>query len=120
MGGLIVRREGLDYCSNKACQTGLSLYGQRHCLLAIASSLPVSSISITIKILTQQMSVGLSYPGRFCLPYTSSLPYIDMEVGMDKTHLHYHLAVRIRILSPESLTPVEVFCSHVALVLENS
>ncbi|KAK8487577.1 hypothetical protein V6N11_066562 [Hibiscus sabdariffa] len=82
MGGLIVRREGLDYCSNKACQTGLSLYGQRHCLLAIASSLPVSSISITIKILTQQMSVGLSYP--------------------------------------ESLTPVEVFCSHVALVLENS
>ncbi|KAK8487584.1 hypothetical protein V6N11_066569 [Hibiscus sabdariffa] len=40
MGGLIVRREGLDYCSNKACQTGLSLYGQRHCLLAIASSLP--------------------------------------------------------------------------------
>ncbi|KAK8535310.1 hypothetical protein V6N12_056832 [Hibiscus sabdariffa] len=74
------RREGLDYCSSKACQTGLLSYGQRHCLLAIAAR--ISSLSMTINILTQQMSVGLSYPESFAL--------------------------------------VEVFCSHVVLVLENS
>ncbi|KAK8596536.1 hypothetical protein V6N12_065022 [Hibiscus sabdariffa] len=57
------RRGNLDNYSSKACQNRALSYGQRHCLLTIVGR--ISSLSMTINLLTQQISVGLSYPEPF-------------------------------------------------------